>query len=226
MNSTMLKVFFISIALVVFPLFHPSYAEIVDESWRQVYEFQSTMAAQGNNEAQYTLGEMYEHGRGVQQDYDTAIEWYNKAKLNGHSEASERIAIIHKSIQQEAADKKKADAQRKAEQELARQKALEQQREEEARHKEQAQERKLEKKTKKVTKKKKIEQAKFSPEERAKKIKEAQERAKAIALQNQLKQQQESKAALERDKKKMMSSKAPESKKHPNNLEKYIDPFE
>lgn len=219
----MLKAISISTFLVFLPLTQYAYAEVVDESWRQVYEFQSKMAARGNNEAQFTLGEMYEHGRGVKQNYDTAIDWYTKAKANGHTEASKRIAMIHQVIQQAAEDKNKIASQREIEQKLARQKEIEQKRAAEARRKQKVLE---EKRAKKAVPKKKAKQVKLTPEERARKIKEAQERAKLIAQQNLLKQQQEARAALERYKKSIGSTRSNGNNRQPNNPDKYIDPFE
>lgn len=224
----MFKVISISTLLVFLPFLQLSHAEVVDESWRQVYEFQSKMAAKGNNKAQFTLGEMYEHGRGVERNYDTAIDWYNRAKSNGHSEASERIAMIHQSIKE---DEKQAKVQRQAEEELARQKAAEQQRAADAKRKQQALDKKRAAKAKKATKKKKAKLAKLTPEERAKKIKEAQERAKEIAKQNQIKHQQEADAALKKYKQEMAKAqskaKAKEKPKQSNTMpEKYMDAFE
>ena len=36
------------------------------------------MQEQGEKYAQYSLGKMYERGDGITQDYDKAIEWYQK----------------------------------------------------------------------------------------------------------------------------------------------------
>lgn len=203
-------------------------AEVVDESWRQVFEFQSKMAAQGNNKAQFTLGEMYQNGRGVVKDYDTAIEWYTKAKSNGHDGAADRIAMIYQSKKQEAEARQKAEAEKAAQKERARQQALAQEREADAKRKKQAREKKQAAKAKKQAQKQKTAQTKLTPEERAKKIKEAQERAKAIAKENELKQQQKADAALEEYKRSLASTKSAEApKKQPAKVpEKYIDPFE
>jgi len=222
----MFKIITLSGVIALSTLCQLATAEAVDESWRQVFEFQSKMAAQGNNKAQFTLGEMYQNGRGVTKDYDIAIEWYNKAKSNGHDGAAERIAMIHQSIKQDAEDRKKATAKQKADKERAKQKALEKERAAEARRKEKAREKKQAAKAKKQAQKKKTVQAKLTPEERAKKIKEAQERAKAIAKENELKQQQKADAALEEYKRSVASAKKPETKKQPKLPEKYIDPFE
>jgi TPR repeat protein len=41
------------------------------------------LADQGNAEAQYNLGLMYEQGRGVQQDDVKAVKWFQKAAYQG-----------------------------------------------------------------------------------------------------------------------------------------------
>jgi len=41
--------------------------------------------------AQFFLGEMYLHGKGVQQDFGRAAGWYERAALNGHPEAQAAI---------------------------------------------------------------------------------------------------------------------------------------
>jgi hypothetical protein len=231
-----------SIIILVFSLNLFAHAEVIDESWRQVYEFQSKMAARGNNSAQFKLGEMYQHGRGVEKDYDTAINWYKKAKSNGHSEAAERIAMIYQAIRNEKAAKRKAEeeerkaeAKRKAEEELARQKAKEQKRAAaEAKRKREA--KRAAKRTAKLEESTEPEQeaqveeikhAKLSDEERARKIKEAQERAKIIAEQNRLKQQQRADAALQQYRQSVAAKTKTKDEKQKSELpQKYIDPFE
>jgi TPR repeat protein len=47
-------------------------------------------ANQGNDLAQRRLGQMYERGEGVQQDYVKAYMWYNLGSANG-AEAGTRL---------------------------------------------------------------------------------------------------------------------------------------
>lgn len=221
----MLKTIPMLIALAV--LSQLVHAEVVDDSWRQVYDFQSKMAAQGNNKAQFTLGEMYENGRGVAQDYDTALEWYNKAQENGHTGAAAQIASVHRSIKQAEEDAQKAAAKRKDDEKRAQQKAVEQKRAAEAKRKKQTRDKKSAATVRKAAKQKKAAQARLTPEERAKKIKAAQERAKKIALENEKKQQQEANAALKKYRSAMNAKADTDDDKPKSKLpEKYIDPFE
>ncbi|MBQ2481415.1 MAG: SEL1-like repeat protein, partial [Treponema sp.] len=47
----------------------------------------SKKAEQGYADAQYNLGVMYDCGRGVEQDYEKAFEWYTKAAEQGNAYA-------------------------------------------------------------------------------------------------------------------------------------------
>ena len=44
-------------------------------------------AEQGDPEAQYYLGVMYDNGLGIKQDYFKAFEWWGKAAENGNADA-------------------------------------------------------------------------------------------------------------------------------------------
>lgn len=49
------------------------------------------LAEQGDAVAQYQLGEMYELGWGVQQDYRMAMYWFEKSAQQGYSPAREKL---------------------------------------------------------------------------------------------------------------------------------------
>ena len=44
--------------------------------------------------AQYFLGEMYLHGKGVAQDFAQAASWYERAAINGHPDAQAAIGSL------------------------------------------------------------------------------------------------------------------------------------
>jgi TPR repeat protein len=44
--------------------------------------------------AQFFLGEMYLHGKGVDQDFEQAAHWYERAALNGHPEVQAAIGSL------------------------------------------------------------------------------------------------------------------------------------
>jgi len=54
-----------------------------------------TQAGQGNAEAQYFLGVMYAHGRGVPQDFTTARGWYEKAAAQGDALAQYNLGALY-----------------------------------------------------------------------------------------------------------------------------------
>lgn len=52
-------------------------------------------AIQGDNNARFQLGFMYETGLGVPQNYTTASEWYHKAAINNHAGAMTSLGNLH-----------------------------------------------------------------------------------------------------------------------------------
>ena len=54
-----------------------------------VLDFRETLQAaeRGDAHAQALLGEMYEKGRGVRQDYAEAVKWFRQAAEQGHAVA-------------------------------------------------------------------------------------------------------------------------------------------
>ncbi len=59
-----------------------------------IFRFQYKLAEQGNAEAQYKVGEMYETGRGVNKDLVKAREWYTKSATQEHSKSSYRLLFL------------------------------------------------------------------------------------------------------------------------------------
>jgi len=92
-------------------------AETLDDNWSSVFKFQKRMAEIGNKKAQFVLGEMYEDGRGAQQDYLKAIDWYKKAQKSGHKKAASKISQVKAKIV--AAKLNKEQAAKKAKQKAA-----------------------------------------------------------------------------------------------------------
>ncbi len=70
---------------------------LVSEAGAETPDFATVQAAaeQGNADAQALLGEMYEQGRGVKQDYRQAIAWYTKAAEQGHTRAQVNLAVMY-----------------------------------------------------------------------------------------------------------------------------------
>jgi TPR repeat protein len=53
-----------------------------------------THAKQGNADAQYNLGVMYDNGEGVPQDDETAMKWFGLAAKQGNSDAQQRYGEL------------------------------------------------------------------------------------------------------------------------------------
>ena len=56
-------------------------------------------AEQGNVDAQFNLGVMYENGRGVRQDYIQAVQWYRKAAEQGIAQAQYNLGLMYRNGQ-------------------------------------------------------------------------------------------------------------------------------
>ncbi|MDQ1363909.1 MAG: uncharacterized protein QG652_1771 [Pseudomonadota bacterium] len=59
-----------------------------------VFRFQIKLAEQGNAEAQYKVGEMYETGKGADKNIDQARDWYGKAAKQGHKKAEYKLLYL------------------------------------------------------------------------------------------------------------------------------------
>ena len=53
------------------------------------------LAEKGIAAAQYKLGLMYEHGRGVAKDLDEAEKWYGRAAQKGYANAQYNLGFVH-----------------------------------------------------------------------------------------------------------------------------------
>ena len=53
------------------------------------------LAEQGDARARFSLGEMYEKGKGVLQDDKTAVKWYTLASEQGHAEAQYNLGVMY-----------------------------------------------------------------------------------------------------------------------------------
>ena len=53
------------------------------------------LAKQGDANAQYNLGVMYDNGRGVPQGYKTAVKWYRLAAEQGYADAQYNLGLMY-----------------------------------------------------------------------------------------------------------------------------------
>ena len=63
---------------------------------KEAIEWICRSAGQGNSDAQYNLGSLYEKGRVVERDYSKAAEWYLKAAEQGHVDAQYNLGYLYK----------------------------------------------------------------------------------------------------------------------------------
>ena len=59
-----------------------------------IYDFEQR-AVQGNPVAQFCLGYMYKHGKGVAPNNEKAIEWYTKSAEQGYTPAQNNIGVMY-----------------------------------------------------------------------------------------------------------------------------------
>ena len=60
-----------------------------------VNKWYSEAAEQGDADAQYNLGLMYDHGLGVAPDAKEAVKWYRLAAEQGHEEAQYQLGVVY-----------------------------------------------------------------------------------------------------------------------------------
>ncbi len=65
-----------------------------DKSYDKAFPIYTRLAAAGNPEAQFRLGEMYWYGDGTASDIPTARTWLQKAAAAGHHDAQEDLAAL------------------------------------------------------------------------------------------------------------------------------------
>ena len=53
------------------------------------------LAVQGNPDARYSMGRIYEYGRGVEQNSQLAVEWYELAAGSGHVQAQNDLGVMY-----------------------------------------------------------------------------------------------------------------------------------
>jgi hypothetical protein len=85
----MLRILFCTFALLL-----GSAANAGSDIWSALYKETLQKARQGDSEAQYNVGAMYQNGRGVTASRDKAIEWYGKAAEQGNSKAVSRLGLM------------------------------------------------------------------------------------------------------------------------------------
>jgi TPR repeat protein len=81
---------------------NPVFAQ--DNPDKQLFQAQEQLAKKGRPDAQYYLGEMYEHGLGTTQNLDNAFKWYKKSADQGNRLAKRKLAKHDEIVGQHARD--------------------------------------------------------------------------------------------------------------------------
>ena len=79
-------------------------------NYNQAFRLWQLLAQQGDAEAQYNLGVMYEKGQGVEQNYQQALAWYQKAANQGVAMAQYSLGVMYAKGQGVAQDFQQAKA--------------------------------------------------------------------------------------------------------------------
>ena len=67
----------------------------MDVNYKKAFEWYKKAAEQGYAKAQYNLGIMYYHGRGVDVNYKKAFEWCEKAAEQGYADAQHNLGVMY-----------------------------------------------------------------------------------------------------------------------------------
>lgn len=59
-----------------------------------IFRFQLKLAEQGNKEAQYIVGEMYEQGSGVAKNKTKALRWFETSASQGHKKSTYKLLYL------------------------------------------------------------------------------------------------------------------------------------
>ena len=70
----------------------------VEQDLKEAAKWYQKAADQGDADAQYNLGVMYDNGDGVEQDNVTAYAWWNIAATNGDQDAKNNKSVVAKKM--------------------------------------------------------------------------------------------------------------------------------
>ena len=65
------------------------------EDYKTAHQIFLKLAKKGHVEAQYNLGVMYEHGRGVPKNHKEAVKWYRLSAEQGDASAQFNLGILY-----------------------------------------------------------------------------------------------------------------------------------
>jgi len=65
-----------------------------NDIWQTLFKEKLREATQGNSNAQFDVGTMYQNGRGTRADRSKAIEWFQKAAAQNNEQAASRLELL------------------------------------------------------------------------------------------------------------------------------------
>lgn len=68
---------------------------IEKQEYEQAFGYWEPLAKDGHLNSQYQIGRLYEQGWGVGKDFQTALDWYQRAAQQGQGDAQFRIGMYH-----------------------------------------------------------------------------------------------------------------------------------
>ncbi len=66
-----------------------------DKDYKTALQEWQPLAKQGDADAQFNLGLLYNNGRGVPQDYKEAAKWYGLSAVQGHVQAQNNLGFMY-----------------------------------------------------------------------------------------------------------------------------------
>lgn len=67
----------------------------VEQSYEKAFSWYLRAVANGSVDALFSLGHLYEQGKGVEQSYEEAVKWYKEAVAKGHNGAKYNLAELY-----------------------------------------------------------------------------------------------------------------------------------
>lgn len=80
---------------IIGDMFYWGWADIVEKDYKEALEWYVKAAQEGNSEAKFNLGVLYENGKGVAVDFNRAFKWYLSAAQDGHPVAQFNIGNMY-----------------------------------------------------------------------------------------------------------------------------------
>jgi TPR repeat protein len=75
--------------------YHNAIALLEEGDQKAAHDIFMSLSDQGDDRAQYQLGQMYDYGQGVDRNIDKAVYWYERASAAGNKQAQHSLGIIY-----------------------------------------------------------------------------------------------------------------------------------